>query len=412
MTQADQAQPRPFNQKADLKNQTGSILILSLWIFTLLGLLALSLAFRGRLELKISTIRDAKGITPYSLLSAVNVARMKLEADEEEEADSRYDEWYGEGSKDKKRKEELDRLGDPARKFTYALSIDDEESRLNINAVPPQVLENFFELLKQQEGKKFLSNPEDLMGGILYWRGDSWFKKEEKKGAYYKKKPFESLEEIFLIPGVKEEDIPILMSYLTVFPQGKKIPFVINLNTAPNLILKAVIQSIPGNPDAHKKIYEQILAFREGKLEQQSQGLGLTGLDKQTGLPKLGWQEGGRGNLGIAPPNFESPFNKRKASSSLTDKKKEDKGPKDVLQKSEPKKYFVESDLNDVTLLYLLELPRSPDLLSIVVQLVPYLTVNSEYFRVRVTLSGEILKDFGSEVILGTDQEILAWRRI
>lgn len=413
--------PGRLNKKFSFNGTGGSILLLSLWVFTLFGLLALSLAFRGRLEIKISTIREAKGIVPYSLLSAVNLARARLAADQEQEADSFEDEWYGEGKKDKDKKEKdtkgdkkekedvLPWLDDPARKVAYSLFIDDEESRLNINTVPPRVLESFFELLKQQEGKRFLSNPEDLIGGILYWRGDSWLKKEEKKGAYYKKKPFESLEEFFLIPGIKEEDLPLLMSYFTIFPQGKKVPFMMNINTVPGLILKAVIQSIPGHPDAHEKIYEQVLAFREGKLQQQDPGLKEP---ERGGRLKLGWQ-GGPGGFGTAG-GFQSPLSqspragsgKKQEGTDKKDKRKEEQ------QKPEPKRYFVESDLNEITLLYFLQLPRTPDLVSAVMQLVPYLTVNSEHFRVRVKRSGEVLKDFGAEVILGSDQEILAWRRI
>lgn len=390
---------------------------MSLWIFTLFGLLALSLAFRGRLEIKISAIREAKGSVPYSLLSAVNIAKMKLKADEETSADSPYDKWYGEGAEDKKGTAALNGLGDPARKLTYFLYIDDEESRLNINTVPAQVLEKFFELLKPEllqkaEGKKLLSDTEDLIGGILYWRGGSWHKKGEKTAAFYKKKPFESLEELFLVPGVKEEDIPILKSYFTVFPRAQEnVPFTINLNTVSKPILKAVIQSIPGNSDSQDRIYEQIIAFREGRLQRYESDLKES--EKKEGAPpRLGWQEGGGlGDIGRRQTPFGF-FSRKGLPGGAASGKKQESPEKSGPQKIEAKKYFVESDLNVMNLIYLLRLPPFADLVAGMIQLLPYLTVDSKYFRVRAKVSGEVLKDFGAEVILGSDQEILAWQRI
>ena len=321
-------------------SEKGSLLILSLWIFLLLGLLAMSLAFRARLETRITKIREAAGPVPYAALSAVNLGRAALESDKEPEIDSRSDAWFGKNRGDAR--------------LPFVISIEDEESKINLNTVPPHVLENFFRAIRKEI--RLTSHPDDWVAGILYWRGSSWIKKGAEKGVYYKKEPFESLDELLLIPGTRPEDAALLKPYFTVFPQGRSSPFKVNINTASDILLRVLIESLPGDAQARDRLSEQIQKFREGKL---------------------------------------------RASKTFS------------------RNYFLTEDLTAETLLSRLQLASTSSLTALAIQLVSYVTVDSEYFTVRAALPEDTLKGYGVEAILGpgsggdeNDLTCLSWQRI
>lgn len=319
-----------------LKKESGSVLILSLWVLMLLGVLATGIAFRARLETQILKIRMARQVTPYAALSEVNEARLQLEADTDSETDSREDTWYGVSEKE-----------------TFSVEITDQENALNLNTVPPGVLELFFQRLPK-EGVKLKTKPEVWTAGILYWRGSSWIKQRAETGAYYKKAPFESLEELFLIPGIEAEDVAFLRNYFTIYPNTLKF-FKININTASDFILSLVIDSIPGDSFAAEEFKDRLLQYRRGSLQ----------------------------------------------------------GPE-----KNDRVYFTNDDLTTEKLLYRLQMSRGLQLVSFVNQFIVNATVDSQYFTVRVEWPGGTSQPTGVEAILGpvTNTEpnklsILSWQR-
>ena len=133
-------------------------MILSLWIFLLLGMLAMSLAFRGRLETRIASIRQAEGPVPYAVLSPVNLARKMLEEDSSPDTDSLKDSWNLTAAAEGE---------EGSFQNSYRVQIEDEERKIHLNSVPPGVLEAFFKLAPG-EGVRLETPPEDWIGGILY----------------------------------------------------------------------------------------------------------------------------------------------------------------------------------------------------------------------------------------------------
>ena len=335
------------------RGQRGSLLILSLWIFALLGMLAMSLAFRSRIETKIAGIRQASGPIHYAALSAVNRARRILETDPEPETDSLSDRWQEELSTG-------DEPGKPEGVGAFSIKIQDEESKIHLNAASAAVFENFFRLAKK-EGLPLESEPETWIAGILYWRGGSWIRRRPEGDAYYKKSLFESLDELLLIPGIKTQDVEKLKPYFTVYPQGKAVPLRININTVPPIVLRSLIDSVPADANGREKLYDQILAFREGK----------------------------------------------------------------IVDPTKPgQNYFLNSDLTVEKFLYRLRLPSSIQMMNLAGQLLVYFTVDSKFFRVRAALRSRAFRRYGVEAIVGPDltmtgaaidknrTAILAWQRL
>lgn len=320
------------------KKERGSILILSLWVLVLLGVLSTGIALRGRLEAQILKIRQFRNTSPYFALSQVNYSRVLIESDTDQDTDSRLDSWYG--------------VSDSP--FPYSVAIRDEEAKLNLNSVPAGVLELFFERI-HQKGVKLKTKPEMWIAGILYWRGASWIKQRPQFGVVYKKTPFESVEELYLIPGIDTRDVSVIEPYFTIYPALHQNAFKININTTSDFILSIVIDSIHGDVFAAATIKEKIFQFREGKLEGPEQS---------------------------------------------------------------HVRHFSKGDLTAERILYRLQLNRTLQLLHIANQLCAYATVNSQFFSVRVQWPTGSTNPFGVEAILGPKgtQEnklsIMAWQRL
>ena len=123
-------------QNKMVKNR-GSVLIFVLWILMVLAVLVASVGFISRIDIQLSSMRDREEVGLYEFLSGVNLASYFINQDEDGSNDSTLDPWYGEPK-------EYQRF---AISKKLSMTITDEEGKLNINKLTPEILQNLFKIL-------------------------------------------------------------------------------------------------------------------------------------------------------------------------------------------------------------------------------------------------------------------------
>lgn len=306
----------------------GSVFILFLWVLILFSLLAVSAAFRTRLQTKVQGFETNGFEMNYDFLSAVNLARFLIDSDDEPKVDFKEDNWYGTPPAFK----EMD--------FSerFDLEISDEESKIDLNKAPAVILEKFFDLLKTK-GIRLETEPKDLAGSILAWRGQVSARGRPTVGFEQKKGPFESLRELELIQYISPGDAARLRPFVTVYGAVGGPVMRVNINTVHPYILEALVSSQAGGDFTKRELFQKIEAFRSGKPEHT-----LTAGIKQV---------------------------------------------------------FQPSDLNPSAFIQRLGLTNSPTMVQLVSQLMIFLTVDSQYFSVRVRSRLPRKESFVLDAVLG-----------
>ena len=216
-----------------MKNKKGSILIVSLWVVTILFLLAIGLAYRVGLELHITRYAKERLKVFYIAKAGLSQAVAVLLKDSTSNAIDTFQEEWSEAPSLFKEKEigdgffsvsHVTRESSGGGKVRYGMT--DEESRIPLNLVKADVLERIPGL------------EPSLVLSLRAWRGDTDLSDEviASEESYYasldkpyprKGKPFETLEELLLVNGITPDLFEELKSVFTVYGSGK-----VNLNTA------------------------------------------------------------------------------------------------------------------------------------------------------------------------------------
>lgn len=314
--------------------RSGSILIFLIWILILLSVLAVSVGFRSRVGVQLAKFYGRHQENDYQFHSIVNLAAYLLNEDEDPETDSTQEIWYGEPE------------GIAEFPFTQdkIIFIQDEEGKLNLNKVTPIILERFFGVLKDNQ-VRLNTDPEDLAGSIVAWRGGSSRRGRSTLGFEHKRAPFESIDELRLIQRITPHDYETIRSYFTVFARPGNFSLKININTVHSWILKAVIGSLPGNKLNKQLLFDQIELYRKGN-----------------------------------PNDLES----------------------------QPPMIFLAADLTASAMIQKLGLPSSPAVRRMINQIVRYLLVDSQFFHIRVeTQEEDFGSPKVVEAVLGTRHSLL-----
>jgi len=232
-------------------NERGSVLILCLWVFILLALFAMSVAFRMRLATKIGGFEAHRFRQEYDFLSAVNLARFFIESDDEPKVDHSEDEWYGVPKN----------FGEIDFSDRFDLEIQDEESKASLNDAPERFLIEFVKVLKRNK-IEIETDTEDLVGSILAWRGQTAVRGKPTLGFKHKRAPFESVEELRLIQFISARDAQRFKPFVTVYGQPQERIMKVNLNTVHPYILEALILSLAGGDLPKQTLREAIEKFR------------------------------------------------------------------------------------------------------------------------------------------------------
>ncbi len=245
----------------------GVILIVSLWILALLVLLAIGIGYQTSLEVRVVGAHRDRLKALALAQSALHRAVVVLEQDDAPEVDSLVEPWAtGKGADGKGLFKEIP-LGDGDWSVRYehpnpldpegspepVYAIRDEERKIQINTAT----EAQWADIADKTGM-----PSEMIQSIRAWRGDringepipwqeGWF-----VTGMPKDRPFERLEELFLLSGMTPELFEKLEALLTVYGEGK-----VNLNTAPRPVLEVCVQP----PSAElASLLDKIYAFRNG----------------------------------------------------------------------------------------------------------------------------------------------------
>ena len=236
-------------------NKKGTILITSLWILTILSILAIGIGFRVSIEVRLSKYSMDRLKALYLAKAGVAKSRQILLR-----CNNAYDSIGACGiilPPDKNLNDIFsEKLGDGA----FAVNYDeegvnhpgmlDEERKIDINRAPQDVLVRLLG-----------TNSEDVAASIVNWRGTAQVPRGAWDDYYQSLNPpyeckhadFSVIEELMLVKGVTPELFESIKDYITVYgyDDGK-----ININTATKKVMLAVGLS--------EKAADMIVGFRNG----------------------------------------------------------------------------------------------------------------------------------------------------
>ena len=312
-------------------NRKASVLILFLWVLLFLSLFAVSLTTRTRLATKIESHRLNHLRLHYDFLSALNLARFFIGADENPQFDSKKDAWFGIPTK----------FRDMAFSEHFELTITDEGSKINLNFATERILLALFSVLKDHD-MALETDPKELAANILRWRGTSFRHATGLGGSAFKGAPFESVDELRLIPGIVASDAERLAPFVTVFGHRKKRNMAVNINTVHPYVLESLVASLPAGSHSKEKFLEHF-----NKLSQSS-------------------------------------------SPSMRDRRKTEFA-------------FDVSELTADAMIRKLELPRTLEMRLLLGRLLVFLTVDSRFFLVSVRSKRSRTNNVALRAVLGPD---------
>lgn len=244
------------------KTKKGSVLIAVLWSLFFLAMLAVAINSYVRPQLEFSS-RFSNGAKMYYIARAgVQRAIFEAENDATADYDSLYDSWsandaaFGNASFGGGTFSVVKPV--PAGESVPTYGLTDEESRININKAPRDVLKNLFE----KEALAETGEAEAIADSILDWIDeDDSLHKEGKEDDYYrslgdpypcKNGPFDAVEELLLVAGVTRERFDKIKDIITIYGAGT-----VNINTAGSRVLQALGLS--------RDAAESIISFRSGQ---------------------------------------------------------------------------------------------------------------------------------------------------
>lgn len=223
-------------------NKKGTILITSLWIMTILSILAAGIGFRVSIEARLSkyNMDRLKGL--YLAKAGIFKCQSILARDSKPYDTIRE---CGISLAFDKRLQEVfvEKLGDGVFEIAYNkegvqyYGMSDEERRININTATLPILQNLF-------------GSEELASSIINWRSPASAVRVLKGASdddykalnppyECKHAPFGCVEELLLVKGITPAVFESVKDYITIYGDGK-----VNINTAAKRTMLALGLSI------------------------------------------------------------------------------------------------------------------------------------------------------------------------
>jgi|GEM_PF-1091161 len=239
-----------------IKNESGAILLISLWILIILSMLAIGLGHQLSLEIKLlhNNLDSVKAfyVAKAGMKRAIAERILVLQSQDTIYADSFNQSWLNneEIFKGAKFGDGVYTVENQQAPTLYGMS--DEQGKININTASEEVLRILFKQFGLID-----ESASEVIAAIKAWRGD---KDSLDMDDYYqaqdppyhcKKSKFDAIEEILLVKGVTPEifygidtnengiidfNEVGLKGYITVYGDGT-----VNINTAPEIVLKAAL---------------------------------------------------------------------------------------------------------------------------------------------------------------------------
>ena len=225
------------------KNNSGIILFVVLWIMVILTLLTIGLGWQTHVELTLAKNFKGKIQSKYLALSGLNYAIDVIKKDK--------------NNKDL-HKPDIFNLQIISKQipletgYFQVASFIDEESKININAISQNNYQILVNLLQQlgvdQETATTVScsvidwidNDNDIFNSSC-GAENSYY---QDLGYNSKNQPFDSVEEMLLLRGMNKNIFQKIKNFITIYPAHGA--FLIDIDTAPEEILKAFAESFVG----------------------------------------------------------------------------------------------------------------------------------------------------------------------
>ncbi len=230
-----------------MRRRRGSILIIVLWALFILSALAIAISGYARAQISIAGRLSQSARDYYLARAGVERAIIEVSNCPAKEFDSPGDPWrsdeavfkdvrFGDGVYSVFNLDEMVFDGSGGR---YGMS--DEESKININKAPVEVLKNIFKIACGIDDDEAVS----IATSIVNWRSPADAELKEGAGEFYyealerpyrpKNAPFDSLGELVLVKGVTGAIFDKVKSRLTVYGDGA-----VNINSADDIVLRAL----------------------------------------------------------------------------------------------------------------------------------------------------------------------------
>ncbi len=267
------------------RQKSGAILIAMLWIVVILTILAVSLGQAARTEIALTQRAAGKLKAKYYAFAGLTYAIEQIRLDSLDPASNQEDTLYycgilknsNHSSEDLFHEKPIGdgyfSIGNPT-----GSGFEDEERRLNINALSVQNSNVFIALLELLSVNT--ESAEEIVFSMLDWKDSDDVLADSIYGAendYYlslsrpyrcKDSSFDSLEELLLVRGMTPEIFTKIAPYLTIFP--KQGFLAVNFNTASQEVLCALARGVVGSmtntnlADADSLV-AKILDYRRGE---------------------------------------------------------------------------------------------------------------------------------------------------
>ena len=222
-------------------NSRGSILVTTLWIVSILAVLAVSVAAVGSMELRVAKHAEDSMRAGYLARGAVVKA---ISAIANTDIPVRKD-------------------GGPLGGGSFSYEISDEEGRFNIRTDKTALnnIQRYRDILKGLSDKL----NDDVISAIIDWQDpDSIVSAGGAENIYYanmerpyncKNAPLACAEELLLVKGMTPQIFNEIKDHVTVYGEGR-----VNINTASEKVLNAVINE-GGN---YEGLVKRIIDYRKG----------------------------------------------------------------------------------------------------------------------------------------------------
>jgi len=243
--------------------------VLAIWSLFFLGMLAIAIHAAVWPQVNFASYFVQRVKANYLARAGVKSAILEIKRDKTADVDSMEDNWsqndvvfkdavVGDGSTSVVRRlPSEDSEPDVGGTSTILYGLTDEESKVNINQAPRDVLKRLFE-------KTGGLNPDDAQGladCVVDWRDkDDIASSDGAENDYYssldrryhcKNADFETSRELLLVKGMSPELFEKLKNYITVYTEGK-----VNINTAGHVVLESL--------GMNEGLADKIVRYRRG----------------------------------------------------------------------------------------------------------------------------------------------------
>ena len=276
--------------KSGKRKDSGIILLIVLWLLVILSLIAIGLGRRTSVDFSLAKYGVGKLKADFTARAGLTYALEQISRDAQDSTTAAWDTLYQCGVKIEEGQVPEDifkhaAVGEGYFDIQYSVAaldgtvnarygLQDETAKINLNALNQvnfSVLKHLITFLGFEDGVAntvaaavvdWVDADSDVTAAPHGAEDDDYM--SLSKPYHCKNLPFDSLEELFLVKGMTSEIFATLKDYVTVYPKETDT-LSINVNTAPEVVIRALGYSLPDSTADADRITRNIIAYRSGE---------------------------------------------------------------------------------------------------------------------------------------------------